>query len=481
MKAEVEKRLEKFGVGGLGRDFVVKALDPACTLSSPGIPDPNAVDVVRPEYRVQATISSPPGASTWDLYMWSPPGDLTAMCWAAAPGPNVDFSTVTAPLGALTGQIALSTTDVLSTGQVQLMSILPTMSPFAAGVYTVVAPSSKAWSFRHTYKSITAELVAADINNQGTIYAAQYPWQPISHAMTVISAAPIPPNLCVAASEVTWLPFNEADMTLSAPECYIGPAKKGVYMPHRMTGPSQSYARVTEQTPLMAGLTDPGSIGLGALCLSPTYDYMTMQWPKVPIVCRNDTGAPVGIPWVNAAVNSNSLPVITNTGFDNMNCGVQIWRGLAGGGGGGGFAASVQVKLLVGLEIMPRPTSIDRVFCKAACAYDPRALEAYYAIALELDDAYPASYNALGLILPLLANIAKRLWPTIKSGVDYLVGADPPRSSEVSVVRTAPPERAPTTVPQPQPQPKLVVRTRSSSARPAKIMAKKRVRVKSRK
>jgi hypothetical protein len=106
------------------------------------------------------------------------------------------------------------------------------------------------------------------------------------------------------------------------------------------------------------------------------------------IPCQNDTGGEVAVvplgqtqmdAWPGLALTGGITgvePVVLDTGYDNMMVGVVIFRNLAGGGGSGGpsFAASLQVKVLVGLEIVPRPTSVDRVFQKPCEQYNPRAL-----------------------------------------------------------------------------------------------------------
>jgi len=456
MKAEVEKRLEKHGVTGLGRDFVVKALDPVAALASPGIPDPNAVDVLRPEYRVQATVAAPPSATSWDLYVWTPPGDFHGLVWAAAQSP-ADFSTAAAPVGATWGAMYLQPyVDLPGT----VGSLTVTSGSVSAGpTYAARSPAALPWSFRHMYKSVTAELVAAAVNDQGTVYCAQYPYECVSEGYDNLAPTVGGGFNIAAVTKATKLPLNENDMTLSAPECYVGVAKKGVYMPHRLSGPSQPYCDINSHTPIVTNVIVGGaSVGFNTFCLTPTPTLESLQYPQVMLVSQNDTGTGSPFPWINNGVygwagsggTGNVQATSGNTGFDNMNVGVMIWRGL-GGSGGGGFTASVMFKMVVGLEVMPRPTSIDRVFCKPACPYDPRALEAYYAIALELDDAYPASYNAFGAILPLIGNIASKLWPTIKtigSGIAGMIdsalapaSSPPPPQPErqASVLSVAPP------------------------------------------
>jgi hypothetical protein len=118
-----------------------------------------------------------------------------------------------------------------------------------------------------------------------------------------------------------------------------------------------------------------------------------------------------------------------DTGYDNMNIGVVIFRGLTGGGGGGGVGvASIQVKCIAGLEIAPNPAAADRVFAEPAAAYDPAAMAAYYKIVMELKDSYPGDYNSLEDIWGEIKNAASSVWdkvaePIIAQVVPHIVNA----------------------------------------------------------
>jgi hypothetical protein len=403
---------DKLAVGGLSagaRDWVVKALDPACTLKSHGIPDASACSVMRPEYTVQQTIPAPAVATaTWDCIMFLPPGNVQTLMWAAGPA-GTDFSSPTAPAGGVYGYIALeSYVDYPGNTQWTYLdtTAAPPYPPWSETNLGSRGPTSVPLTFRHQYKSVTVDLIAAAVNNQGDVYASQYPTDfRLSKRPQIIGTGGLHPNPLMALKNEIALPMNEYDLTLSSRNPYVAKAVEGVYMPLRLMGPNQPFADVSYGGG--AGSTISGSV------LLPIYDRSVQHtqtfWPV-----QNDTGGQVGQPWINSMYQSAT--VTCDTGYDNTATGVIIWRGLSAGGGGGGFGASLMVKVIVGLEVCPRPTTADRIYAQPAAPYEPRALEAYYGIMGQLQPAYPARFNALGAILPVISTALSQLWPAVKAG-----------------------------------------------------------------
>jgi hypothetical protein len=431
LRNEVDRRLSAFGVSGAGRDWVIKALDPANGGPCPGIPDTAGVDVVRPEYRVESQIQGPPGSSQWDLFMWMPPGDVNAVAWAAGPSP-ADFTTLIqgtgAPLMGWTyGSILLQPTiDLPATFGTLRISASNGVQIGAAAASRV--PSSRAHSFRHMYKSLTCELSAPDVNNQGQLFVGQVSSRVVSSSYDVTGVlstafSTAPPSLW-SINDYFRCPLTESDLTLCCPNAYVGKAKDGFYMPLRQGGPVIDFADVNVKWPLVTQAT-------AAISIVTDVGDEACQLPHVPQITNWDNCTPPGTtsPYaVNTAMvqysTVSTAPFYgivlntpgTDTGYDHTNLGVAIWRGLGGpGSGGGSFGATVLVKVLVGLEFIPRPSSIDRIFAKPAAQYDPRAIEAYFAIAMQLQAAYPASYNSFGDILGAIASVAGKVLPILKA------------------------------------------------------------------
>jgi len=147
--------------------------------------------------------------------------------------------------------------------------------------------------------------------------------------------------------------------------------------------------------------------------------------------------SPANVPWpfvipvsVLVAPDMSTVAIpgrqVFDTGFDCMNTGVVIFRGLQGASGGQ-FGASLQVKVVAGLEVAPIPSQGDAVFAERPAPYEPRALEAYYKMCLELKGVYPARFNSFEDILGAIGDVAKKVWgniePTVVSGLSGLANS----------------------------------------------------------
>lgn len=408
LKDEIYRDMRRYGVGDAGRDWLIKALHPAAEVTSPGLPDQSASSVVRPDYRIQSTISPAAGVGSWDCYIYSLPGDVNAVYWATAPSP-ANFTQSVAPVDATFGRVILQPTEVqpYGFGVTAISSERPT-----SNVVTVY-PTNRPQSFRHQYKSITAHLIASGLTNQGQVMAAQYPAD-IKESGDVISSYTPAPSGSNYVSKILncALPTTEADLAATAPGFYMDEAQNGVYLPLRLTGPSQPFVRSTltslgameiAGTPV-AYSTTTDQYHTGAICVPSVYNsgpvppgnswvFQTLVDPQAVFVTGNPPGA---VPPMDSA-------------FDNTNIGVIIFRGLQGGTGGG-FSSSIQLKTLAGLEVVPCPDSPNREFTRPAACYEPKAIQAYYELCFALRDAYPASYNSFGDILEKIGSVAKKIW-----------------------------------------------------------------------
>jgi len=396
----------------------MKTLDPAVTLSTKGIPDSNACAVMRPESTIQFTISTPTVPTpTWDCMIIMPPGNLNAAIYAYGPG-GTDFSASATPANCGTGVIQLENYADLPNSTVWFVTDIQGGGGYPAtpttALFATRAPQSNPLTFRHIYKSVTIDLIAPAVANQGDVFAAQYApemrrrGRPNAIAQSVFDVVYMV-NECA-------LPMNEEDLTLSVRNPYVGLAKDGVYMPVKHPGPIFDFADISYHggAGTCHGVnTSAGGLAIGSII---PYKGYGVQYPMAFVVANNDTSGQTGheSPWINSVWGGPNVGF--DTGYDNTNVGVFIFRGLAAGGGGGGFGASLLLKLKVGLEVCPRPTTASRVYSLPPHVYEPRAIEAYYALASEMASAYPSSFNALGALMPVLSSIASRLLPALSSG-----------------------------------------------------------------
>jgi len=432
MQSKVAAKLEAHGITGLSKEWVLKALDPACTAVSEGLPDASAFSVLRPEYRVQQivnfTVAVGPSA-TWDLFMYTPPGDVNGLIWAAAPSP-ADFTATAPPPGSESGYIQLQAPMDLP-GATAWQQTYPVYHAVNSGVRVA---ANQPYAFRHQYKGITVELVAPAVADQGSIYAGQF--QPLVGYGNIFDTTTI--NLAAggihnaARLAPVRIPLNEDQLTRMSVGFYEGDARDGCYVPHRLCGPSQPFAYPTGMAPTFSSLY-AGASGI----FTAAQDVSTIAFPSCMVPNQNWTGEPVAfgatpnpLSWVSTGIISSitGIPGTIqgyDTGYDNCNVAVVIMRGLAAAQSGGSFGASVRVTVRAGFEVVPSPQSADRIFAEPAAPFHPRALEAYYGISLEMKDAFPASYNSLGSIFDLIEKVASTLWKPVRAigeGVTSLVG-----------------------------------------------------------
>jgi hypothetical protein len=395
VRSSILSRLSGYGLSSEGRDFVMKALNPAEAGVSPGIPDSSACPVLRPEYTVQYSIPTPVvSTSTWDCLILIPPGDVNAVIYAYGPS-GTDFSASTVPPGGGIGTVPLQPSiDVAGS------TTWNTFVPIGLTNLSLRVPNSGALAFRHTYKSVTAELIAAAVNDQGDVYAAQYsPDQFSQCSQALLATSTVTGNQLVVGRTCVRVPFTEADLTLSSRAPYVGKAKDGVYMPLHLTGPTQAYAT---GAPVASGYSSTGSIF--------PYQPGSVQLPQAMYFSNVDTGDYTNFPFINNWT-VEGFPQY-DTGYDNTAIGVVIFRGIAASSGGG-FGSTIMLKICDGQEVCPKPTQFNRVFLKDPMRYEPLALQAYYAVMCSVGHAYPAKYNLFGLLGPMILRAMSILGPMV--------------------------------------------------------------------
>jgi hypothetical protein len=433
MEAEIHEDLARFGVSGPGRDWVLRALHPASEKKSPGLPDQSSAFVLRPDYRIVSTISPPAGAGQWDCMMFTLPGDCNAVHFVTAPSP-ADFTLPSPPLGSEAGVIYLQSTTYSSSTALYVTQYGPAEDQSVTSL-----PNLTPAAMRHQFKSITVELIAAAVSDQGQVYAGQF--APIvrdcgmfglgyNSGIQIPGTDPAQYYNVIGRLFTGVLPADEQSLSRMNPDYYQAPAREGVYMPLRLSGPTQEFVRCTtgaaatrwdgtggflSQTPYAApvGAVFMPTVDLAATATS-TGGQINNAWPF--LLLANSMLRPDGstISYGNAALD---------TGYDALNCGVVFFRGLQGGGGGG-FGASLQVKTIVGLECLPIPSVGSAVFTEPPAPFEPRAIEAYYRLCLKLKGVYPARFNSWEDIWDAIKDVAGQVWhgvePVVVGGITNL-------------------------------------------------------------
>jgi len=177
------------------------------------------------------------------------------------------------------------------------------------------------------------------------------------------------------------------------PGVYSGKAVDGCYMPLRIG--HQDLEFQTSDTRLYHSDWDP-------LGTTYTQSYVTLT---------SDTGAsnalvPVRDCVVKTVAGGGSLSMQAGLPRCSPTVGYISLRGLAS-------TTSVYVMIRAGFEIVVPPGSIYSPYIKMPVAADPIALASYFGISRQLADAYPSSYNNLGLLLPAIGEVAARVLPHV--------------------------------------------------------------------
>jgi hypothetical protein len=463
--SSLKSRIIGAGLSPGAVDWLLKAMSPAST-GGKGctIPDESAAPVATPEFVQEFTVP-PPSNVIWDMIVITPPTyPLVAMIWTAPTGFNFS-ATQWAGTGAGAVILAEPATSAVVDATTVQQYILGAAASTNVTHYTPW-PSTQPNLWRTSYRSITGYLVASDLNNQGTVSVGQYPTD-------VTTFNPWSAYAAVDYSfETLELPLTEQDMTSLAPKIRVAPAKTGVYLPHYEVGPQFPYCKARNYPGMGQDYSEgaggnnttffPPTPGINAL-ISQSQGLPTLLMPTDSANGTVQTSLPAGygslvVPFT--ATNPYTWGV--GTGMT----GVQIWRGLSPG-------ASVTFKTVLGLEICPSPTSPIRQFVMPPGAYEPKALELYFALIQEMPHSYPASANFLNTILTGISQLLPVVLPHISSALSHFFPRPAPPVSD----RAAQPEMASSAVSRTVRTP---ARPRASSvaSRRSSVRSSKQVRVK---
>lgn len=455
-----------------GRDFVLKALHPADDRESGGIPDQNQTDLYRTTFRQSVQLNPPVadvGEPNVDWLIWCPPGDNT-MCIVAVGVQGTDFRSAqlaTAaglpPLGqvqayvysfsnntldqAFRGSLAsgLNYTVVASPGDTPALSVVQ-WPPWR--VFATSCTSLQPLAWRTTASSITINLTSASLYNQGTVYAwsggrdfSEMLGYATNKRLTTFASQPLQtafnpptPDYPFGTDDVyevvhflcTAVPFHEEDMTFMDPDPFVARAVHGVYIPHKLLGPTQplqnhdDYPDIIDQPvgnppdmiqtmPHYAIDVDPSNGFAPSFCVVPLNRCM----PGDNVVVPSSTGLTIP-PWLHDKATGYNLVsghpwYQFDSSMDNVAQSVTIFRGLA-------YQSSLSVKRILALEAEPLPYSVSRPFVRPALLYEPNALTVYYKIASRLPNVHIAKDNDFGDILRKIAGIAQGIIP-VATGV----------------------------------------------------------------
>jgi len=391
-------RLRGQGLTPAGLSWVLKALHPAGDEPACGIPDEINAKSMRSQYETLTTVSTPTAGTDWDLAVFKSPGDGAAFIYQSGPLGTNFYETIGGP--------------GVSPTQIGVTPIQPTINLSGGYAMTTVEavpvvinclpryPASRPAAFRKAASSITCYLVASALNNQGTVYASQLSHRHVgTFRRRIVDFANV-----ITDMECFDVPPQEAVLALMDTGFYTSEARNGVYMPLRLSGPTQPYVN--------AKVLGSDTVRNSAVPAAPlvVFDAVTVPVPSFACLMRTETsvGEAYASTWVSNRVGTditNTLATI-DSGMDNLACGMVIFRGLS-------KDASVTIKTIDVLEVIPRLDTPALQFSQPAVAPCLKALELYYALSHELRFVYPASYNSFGTLLSTIGRVASTLWPYV--------------------------------------------------------------------
>lgn len=212
--------------------------------------------------------------------------------------------------------------------------------------------------FRHVYKSDTFYLDAPSTADQGQVTTAQF--VPVSDVVYKSTAD-------VVYLDLNPLPWSDDSVLMLSTKAQQRPAREGAFLVYGFDQPSPQYQYTTNYN-------------------------LTISTPTSDVA----TGTVV-------------------TRFGHMKSGVIHFSGLSP-------SATVRVKTLFGLEVLPQTDGVWMPFTSAGAMLEEKALDRYYRLMYKLPDSLPASANDLGSIWAAAKKFAPKLLDALDSDI---VGALP--------------------------------------------------------
>lgn len=247
-------------------------------------------------------------------------------------------------------------------------------------------------TYRITSQSVTVELIAPSLSNQGTITAAQYHLPPrvTGFAERQLNAdsysdryAQIYPKILLFEE-----PVNPSQLVLGT-SAYTSKARDGCYMPLKLT--NLDFQNMNDPAMMKTVPTE--------LCRQGAIEFSAGGIDRFPYYI-NKTG--------DELANTPVFPP-----FCGYNFGFITIAGVAAD-----VAVRVRVRQVV--EITSYPSSTYSPIMEVALPPDDVSIRMYYEVSQRMQDAYPASYNDLGKLRGIINTIAKKVSPFVSPALDIL-------------------------------------------------------------
>jgi len=361
-----------------GRDWCIKALHPSDPMTEVrGIPDQSAIPSVFMNYQTVATISAPAGIASTQTW-------------------QVDAQLMPHPVGFCSG--IATTSDGHTGGPFEILN-----SQLVGTTHTACAVNwfAQFVRWRLAYAAVTVYQDGPDLANQGTIVVCQKPVQPLRTNPANIPVSAANPYVMTMPHAFTMGTFDSPNYIYSQgmPNAYFGRSRDGAYVPLKLTRTHQEWHSAADWTFQLCSGTRiaPGATSYCPGTVVPADAASATTGGFYPFLTFNDLHVNTG--------DGNLYGDVTSEFCNDVWADIST-RNLAP-------TTSLSLFFRMGFECQVYPGTTLAPQMKLSPPYDPQALDAYFQVARELKDAYPADYNDLGKIWDVISSAAKAVLPVV--------------------------------------------------------------------
>lgn len=409
-----------------------------CLIVQPPSDTVAAVIFVKPSSRERWMFSANSGANFWQPGTAAGNGDLATVMFIGDSSTLFlgDTYTVQASFNALPGGIGT-----------------PVVRSLADYAVPRMQDAARPAKWRTVSSSLTVYPVSSTVFDGGTITAGTFPvvtsydesvaftFHPAPRITEPSGAAtPYTPGALqpVYANAVMEVPLYTSEMLAVNKGCYVAPAREGVYVPTRLgevdfvqPGCHDTILEGVYATPAPAtGLPINGAVqtygdprwyksGRYNTSTSHVMTDIVMRVPgsfSTPTSPDQVSDQQISVIYSSMITTSTLVPLTfrqagASTGISDQEVTVISLNGLPA-------QAAYTIKFVSVIERVPTPDSPSFPYIEPAPEFDPAALALYKELKYRMPQGYPASANAWGTILALIAKAAKVIIPAL---VPFLV------------------------------------------------------------
>lgn len=247
----------------------------------------------------------------------------------------------------------------------------------------------KVEAYRITSQSVTVELIAPALSDQGTITSCQREIRPKTMSWVDSSTA----ETMRMYSDVDWyiLPNLESSSMVLGTSAYTAKAREGAYQPLKLT--DLSWKTFNDPSlPVMTKYTDMNTYG--------QQGYAPIKWFSVAASAAPEEKRNPILPHFEDRVGVTSFDVLRPSPKPcGYNFGFTRVEGVSAN-------TAVRVRVRQVVEIMAPPSTLYAPLLETALPPDETAIRMYFEVSARMADAYPAAYNDLGKLRDIVKRIA---------------------------------------------------------------------------